>query len=197
MHDTLKHRIGLKESYLDIDCYDKSIFGIDFLKSTLQAEFVHKPKVDFTYTDAAFYLISRIVYKKSGMDLENYLVKKLFTPLGIKEFKFDKCPKGFSMGATGLYLKSSDTIKLPYLLLNNGIYNNERLLSNEWMSILEENEYENYYFKDSFWYAKGGMRNQVIMYNKVYDVAVAWHGDDDNFEKLLKYVLNNVKEKME
>ena len=78
VHDTLKHHIGLEGGYLDIDCNDPKTFGDDYLKFTLQGKFVYKPKVDYTYTDAAYYLISRVVFEKSGMDLTDYLNIKLF-----------------------------------------------------------------------------------------------------------------------
>lgn len=197
VHDCLKHKIGLENGWLDIDAQDPKTFGEDYLKYTLQAKFKYMPKIDYTYTDAAFYLVSRVVAKKSGMDLEDYLKEKLFKPLDILKYRFDKCPYGYSMGATGLYLDTIDTIKLPILLLNNGIYNNIRILSKEWMDILESNQYENYYFDESGWYQKAGMRNQMIMYNKRYDVAVAWHGCDEFSPKLRKYFMINITSKME
>ncbi len=198
VHDTLKHHIGIENNFLDIDCFDPKTFGDDYLRYVLQeSHFVYKPKVDYTYTDAAYYLISRIVYKKANMDLKDYLNEKLFKNLDIKDFDWKTCPMGYSMGATGLLLSTLDMIKLPIMLLNDGVYNGKRILSKEWMKLLEDNEYENYNYLNSGWYLKGGMRNQMIMYNKEFDCAIAWHSLGLGYAEMRKFVVDNITSKLE
>ena len=192
VHDALKHHLGIENNYLDIDCDDPIKFGDDYLKYILQnAKFVYKPKIDYSYTDAAFYLISRIIYKKTNLDLCDFLKIKLFDDLNIKTYTWTKCPKGYSMGGTGLYMNSIDTVKLPTLLLNRGVYKGKQLLSINWINILEENQYENYLL-DNDWYQKGGMANQIVMYNKKYNIAVSWHGHDSHLRELREFVIKIV-----
>lgn len=40
------------------------------------------------------------------------------------------------MGATGLYLRTEDMIKLGILYLNNGVLKDERIISEEWINLV-------------------------------------------------------------
>lgn len=197
IHNCLKHRLGIKEGTLDIDCNNPSIFGDDYLKYVMNEKFVYEPAKDFIYTDAAFYLISRIIYELAGMDVEDYLREKLFKPLRIENEIWKKCPYGYSMGATGLYMSSYDTVKLPALYLNDGVWKNERLLSHEWMELLDKYQYENYYTEENGWRQKGGMLGQMVMYNNDYDCAISWHGHGNFGAEIRQFVFDLVKEKIE
>ena len=70
----LLHKVGLPQNFLDIDCFDANAFGEDYLSYILSAPI----REDFdlstsTYTDAAFYLLSRMVEKRAGMGVDDLL----------------------------------------------------------------------------------------------------------------------------
>ena len=46
-----------------------------------------------------------------------------------KEFAWSRCPFGYSIGATGLYLRTEDVVKLGILYLNKGMWKEERIIS--------------------------------------------------------------------
>ena len=96
-----------------------------------------------------------------------------------KEFAWSTCPKGFAIGATGLYIRTEDMTKLGILYLNKGIWNNERIISKEWVDLVIKNNYEFHYIGDG-WYAKGGMRGQFLMFNYEKLKVIACHSYDDN-----------------
>jgi len=102
--------------------------------------------------------------------------------MNFKEFSWSVCPEGYSMGATGLYLRTEDVVKLGILYLNGGDWNGTRVISEEWVKLVLENGYE---FKDkgNGWYGKGGMRGQMLTFNVNTGIAVAWH----SFEKKVPY----------
>jgi len=58
--------------------------------------------------------------------------EKIFKKLNIKEFEWENygeyCP-----ASTGLYLKHSDFHKIGQLLLNNGKYNDEQIIPENWI----------------------------------------------------------------
>ena len=54
----------------------------------------------------------------------------------------ERCPKGYSIGATGLYLRTEDMVKLGILYLNKGMWKETRVLSEEWVDMVISNEYE-------------------------------------------------------
>jgi len=184
VHDLLLHHTALPEGFLDIDCLDASAFGSDYLSYTLNAplrgDYTENP---YTYTDAAFYLLSRIVEKRSGMGCDNFLWKYLFFPTGCREAAFSHCPQGHTMGATGLYIRTEDMVKLGMLYLHGGIYNGKRILSQSWVNTVLENGYELKSICRGKAFGKGGMRGQMLMLIPEADRVVAWQGcsDENNF----------------
>jgi CubicO group peptidase (beta-lactamase class C family) len=81
-----------------------------------------KPGASFAYRGANTYLLSRIIHACSGQDLRDYLLPRLFTPLGINNPQWLRCPLGYSLGAVGLHLRTEELARLGRLLLDHGRY---------------------------------------------------------------------------
>jgi CubicO group peptidase (beta-lactamase class C family) len=81
------------------------------------------------------------------------------------------------MGATGLYLRTEDMVKLGILYLNKGLWKGTRVISEEWVDLVLEQGYE---FKDqgNGWAGKGGMNGQMLTFHTKKGLAVAWHSYD-------------------
>ena len=130
------------------------------------------------YTDAAYYLISRVVTKISGEKLDTFLAKRLFNKTDCREYAFASCPQGYPMGATGLYIRSADVAKLGRIYLDGGKYGEEQIISKEWVDLVLEKGYE--LNRSGTGYAKGGMRGQYLYINFNKNIAAAWHSYDPN-----------------
>ena len=178
--DALRHRIGLGiGGLLDIDVDDiKSYNTTDFLKYVFSKELQFEPGEKYIYTDAAFYILSRIVSEISGERLDDYLISRLFNPLEFSEIAWSKCPLGYSMGATGLYLRAEDTVKLGVLYLQKGLFNNKRVLSEEYINKALTMGYGLNKINGKNAYAKGGMHGQLIYFNYDTNVAIACQAYD-------------------
>lgn len=173
------HKVGLPRGYLDIDMYDSSEFGMDYLAYALNGPI----RDDFdleesTYTDAAFYILSRIVEKRAGMGTDNFLWKYLFYPTGCREAAWSHCPMGHVLGATGLYIRVEDLIKLGIIYSNKGIYEGKRILSEEWVETVLSRGYE---LKPQnpglgLAYGKGGMWGQMLLVIPENNRVAAWLG---------------------
>ncbi|MBR6515552.1 MAG: beta-lactamase family protein [Bacilli bacterium] len=179
IHDVLLHKVGFGTGLLDIDCEDASLYPTnDYLKIVLSTELKYEPGTVFQYTDAAYYLLSRVVSEVSGIELSEFLRPLLMDTMKFKEYAWSKCPLGHAIGATGLYIRTEDMVKLGILYLNKGIWNSERILSEEWIKLVIDNRYEFTHIGNG-WYAKGGMRGQFLMFNYDEGKAVACHSYDD------------------
>jgi hypothetical protein len=178
IHDVMKHNAGFKQGGLpDIDAQDATKWASqDYLKLTLEAELTGTKSNK--YTDAAYYLISRVVSKISGENLDVFLAKRLFNKTDCREYAFAECPQGYPMGATGLYIRSSDVAKLGRIYLDGGKYGDEQIISKEWVDLVIEKGYE--LNRSSTGYAKGGMRGQYLFIDFNKNVSVAWHSYDPN-----------------
>lgn len=176
IHDVLTQKVGFGSGLLDIDCDDASLYKtLDYLDIVFNTKLKYEPGTVYQYTDAAFYLLSRVVYEVSGIELCDFLRPILMGKMKFKELAWSKCPYGYSIGATGLYLRTEDMIKLGILYINNGMWKDERIVSEEWINLVITNRYEFSHIKDG-WYAKGGMRGQLLMFNRDKGKAIACHG---------------------
>lgn len=180
VHDCLLHRIGIEHGFLDIDCEDASLYETsNYLDIVFKTKLKYEAGEFYRYSDAAYYLLSRIVSELSGIDLADFLRPILMEKMRFKEFAWSKCPYGFSIGATGLYIRTEDMVKLGILFLNKGMWKDERIISDEWINLVLNNGYEFRKLKDN-WYAKGGMRGQFLMFNCEKGISLACHSYDDD-----------------
>ena len=177
------HKVGLPVGFLDIDAADSTTFGEDYLSYVLNypvSEDFDPQKAEFTYTDAVFYLLSRVVEKRAGMGTDNFLWENLFYPTGCKEAAWSHCPKGHAMGATGLYIRAQEMVKLGMIYLNGGVYEDKRILSEQWVDKAIKNGYELYPLAGGKAYGKGGYAGQMFMVVPEKGRVVAWTGFGDN-----------------
>lgn len=92
----------------------------DWVKFVLNAKVVHEPGTVFQYNNAGPYLLGILVQRKTGMSLVDYLMPRLFEPLGIARPECEKDPLGNTFGAGGLQLNVSEFAKLGLLYLQRG-----------------------------------------------------------------------------
>ena len=178
IHDVLKHNIGFTQgSLLDIDVYadEWKSWDKDFLKIVLNYKI--DGKKTNKYSDAAYYLISRVVAKISGQKLDVYLKSRLFDKCDYKDYTITKCPEGHPIGATQFFLRPEDVVKLGRIYLNGGTYNNQRIISQDWVNQVIDKGYE--LNSSNNGYGKGGMRGQYLYVNFKHNVAVAWLSETD------------------
>ena len=102
----------------------------DFLATPLVAE----PGSAYHYSGGNTYVLGRVVHAITGADLRDFLVPRLFAPLGIRNPQWLRCPLGFSLGAIGLQLRTSEITRIAQLLLHEGTYGGHRLVSGDYIT---------------------------------------------------------------
>ena len=107
--------------------------GRDWAKTFLAVQPDMKPGTVFVYDSGCTYMLSRIIAKTAGQDLLDYLRPRLFDPLGIKDPVWDRCPLGYSLGGIGLHLKTSQSLPFGQMLLQGGVWEGRRLVSEDWV----------------------------------------------------------------
>lgn len=180
VHHLLTHAAGLPLGYLDIDCYNiHEFYTDDFLEYLFKTKLEFEPGEKGQYSDGAFYMLSRVITAKCGMKADDLLMKRVFYPLGFREAAWSKCPHGYPIGATGLYIRSSDIARHAAVYLNDGVYEGKRILSSEWVNIVLTRGYELCRVRDNV-FAKGGMAGQMTIVDKKRNIAVGWTGYEVN-----------------
>ena len=96
--------------------------------AVLAAPLGAEPGRAFAYRGGNSYLLSRIVEASTGEDLRDFLLPRLFAPLGIGNPQWLRCPLGFSLGAVGLLLRTEELGRLGRTLLDGGRYDRRQLI---------------------------------------------------------------------
>ena len=87
----------------------------------------------FAYNSMNTYMLACIVKEVSGLDVDDYLMSRLWEPLGITQHHWEKSPSGISKGGWGLYLYPEDAAKIGQLVLNGGVWNGRQLISKQFL----------------------------------------------------------------
>jgi CubicO group peptidase (beta-lactamase class C family) len=135
---TLHHLLTMS-SGLELDNHR---FAVDLLmrrprnqaRYLLSRPFYAAPGERFRYRDADPQLLSYAIQARTGRTLEDHAVERLFRPLGIVDYHWEKNADGVTLGAHGLWLRPRDLAKIGQLVLDQGIRNGQQVVSAEWVS---------------------------------------------------------------
>jgi CubicO group peptidase (beta-lactamase class C family) len=125
----VKHLLTMSNGRKDTD----ERFSDNWVRSFLACPIEYEPGTHYYYDSMGSYMLSAIVQKKVGRPIREYLMPRLFKPLGIATPAWDKCPKGINTGGWGLNLKTEDIAKFGQLYLQRGKWNGKQLLPATWV----------------------------------------------------------------
>ncbi|MBQ8176730.1 MAG: serine hydrolase [Oscillospiraceae bacterium] len=111
-----------------------SLMSKNWCESFLASDLIFEHGTKFHYNSMNTYMLSAALCKRTGTSLSEYISRRLFTPMGIEKFFWEKCPSGIEKGGWGLYLTAYDYAKLGQLWLENGKWNGTQLIPQEWVS---------------------------------------------------------------
>jgi CubicO group peptidase (beta-lactamase class C family) len=86
----------------------------------------------FRYSDASPYVAMRMLAAAVG-DVRDWLLPRLFQPLGIDNPQWHRCPLGFVVGGSGLALRTGELARIGRLLRDRGAWEGRQLVSGEWV----------------------------------------------------------------
>ncbi len=149
----LTHIMGIEKGCL----FEADRYGIpsnDWVDWVLRQPLRYKPGEHYAYSNSTFYLLSVIVERTAGCTLLDFVRRNLFDPMGIRDYAWETCPQGHTMGATGLYLSTEDLARFCRLYLCEGIWEGKRLLGKAWCGRVHAGPEGSYY--GGFTVGKGG-----------------------------------------
>ena len=103
-----------------------------WLDFALACEIKEPEKIAFNYSNINSYLVSVALTEILGSDLGSFIEERIFKPLDIKRFEYQRCPEGYFYGASGMRLTVHDFSKIGLLLYNKGVYKGQRILSEKY-----------------------------------------------------------------
>jgi CubicO group peptidase (beta-lactamase class C family) len=111
----------------------RNLPSYDWVKLFLEIPIVYPPGTHFLYNSGASFVLSAIIAARTGQNLVEYLTPRLFEPLGMAVPTWEKAPSGLDLGASGMRLTTEDLAKLGQLYLQKGLWNGQRVLSEDWV----------------------------------------------------------------
>lgn len=105
----------------------------NWVRIFLSLEVQNKPGKPFVYNSGATYMLSAIIQKVTGMTLLEYLMPRLFEPLGITNPTWESCPRGINTGGWGLSIRTEDIARFGQMYLQKGAWNGQQILPAEWV----------------------------------------------------------------
>lgn len=132
VHQLMRHRTGAREG-VDFDLTNAHLWeDPEWLHTLFASPIITPPEERFVYSDGNFYILGRIVEKLTGMDLELFMQKEVFVPLGFHVNAWSRDVNGHTVGGTGLYLRTEDMAKIGWLWANKGMWGDRRIYSEAW-----------------------------------------------------------------
>jgi len=112
--------------------------GPDWARRIIECGCDHEPGTHFAYNSMSTYLVSCMVQKVTGMTVRDYLIPRLFEPLGMMNADgsapdWDESPDGVNVGGWGLWLSCAQIAPFGQCLLQKGVWDGKQILPREWL----------------------------------------------------------------
>lgn len=186
----------------------------DWVKYTLDLPIVNEPGTHGSYCTGCPVTLGRIIENQSGLTLEEFANKYLFGPLNITNYKWHIMPDGKASGGGLIFLRPRDMAKIGLLMLNDGLWNSEQIVSKEWIQLSSLNKiklpgpfdgYGNLWWKQKFenniesYFADGNGGQQIFIIPSKELIIVFTSGNQNtsiglqNFQIVNNYILSAIK----
>jgi CubicO group peptidase (beta-lactamase class C family) len=133
---TLRHLLA-HTSGLQAEPSTDEIYQADnCVQLALCAELSYLPGTYFFYNNKAVNLLSGIVQKVTGTSLNQYLMQRLFSPLGIEQVSWLGDSAGNDYVTAHLFMTAPDLAKIGQMLANQGMWQGKKILSKNWIDLM-------------------------------------------------------------
>ena len=174
------------------------------VKEALSYELSREPGSVFSYDNTCAFLASAMLTKASGLSLRDYLLDRLFRPLGIHDPEWAESGDGFTMGSTGLFIDTREMAVFGQFLLQRGYWEGKQLVSAAWIDAATRTRIPTRGSKNDSFYSLGygyffwigpdetyrcdGTGGQFIIVFPALDAVAAINSDEENMKGILKAV---------
>jgi len=148
------------------------IFSDDWVAAALARGQLYEPGEKFKYSSGNSHFLTSLVYYKTGEKPGILAKERLFDPMGIQFEVLDQPiiytrwedykkpltqtwrqdPKGIECASFGLYLTARDMAKFGFLYLNKGRWDDDQLISENWVETSTKDHETNIYGRYSYGY---------------------------------------------
>ncbi len=111
------------------------LFNNNMVEFMLSRNLENQAGSNFHYNSGTTFLLAEIVQRSSGTMLDQFADLHLFNPLGINSVRWTQSNNNHSdIFYAGLYISPRDMAKFGQLILQKGMWNNNRIISESWIN---------------------------------------------------------------
>ncbi|MDD6212586.1 MAG: serine hydrolase [Clostridiales bacterium] len=197
IHHLLTMQMGYPMAYLMGD-QRRTMKETDWVRFLLSRPMTSMPGREFKYSNAGPYLAGVLLERLTGESLTDYLMPRLFEPLGIQRPFWETDPMGRTFGAGGLHLKTSEVARFGQLYLQQGQWEGKQVIPKDWVKkvwrtiIPTVEEMQDYSLL--FWRSRHDSISAVGRFGQYCTIVpeknlvIAINSDDPQDSNLLEYV---------
>lgn len=123
IHHLLSHQSGLKDFTASFDyrgSISKTKFGRDeFIQLHCSSDLTHEPGTIYSYCNAGYCILGRIIEKVTGLTYERNLQDRIFEPLGMTNSGFEQSEKVIERFASGYRRGPFSVDRADYIEMDN------------------------------------------------------------------------------
>lgn len=129
----MNHTAGLQnEANAGLEIYPSP----DVVQLALAADLVSEPGARFAYNNKAVNLLAGVIAKSTGQTMDVFLTEHLLQPLGITAVQWHYDSVGNPHAMAGLQLVPADFVKFGQLILQDGVWEGQRLLGSDYLQTM-------------------------------------------------------------
>lgn len=106
----------------------------DRYRFVLERPIIAEPGTAWIYSGGSVALVGAIIERGSGKSLPDFAREVLFEPLDIAKCHWSTGYDGVASAASGLRLSAPDLLKIGMLVLQKGVWNGQRVVSEDWIN---------------------------------------------------------------
>ena len=110
-------------------------WAADPLKTFFEFPMQFEPGTTYVYSTAATCVCAAAVERVTGTKTNDFLYEHMFRHLGINKPEWRECADGTCLGGTGLLLNIDEVAAFLQMLLQRGVYNGKRIVSEEYLDL--------------------------------------------------------------
>jgi CubicO group peptidase (beta-lactamase class C family) len=208
IRDLLTMAVGQRQPHLLGDSRYE-VEDKNWVRYALSRPFACEPGTRFMYSNVGPYLAGVIIQRLTGQTLVDYLMPRLFGPLGIARPEWESDPLGHTFGAAGLAVTVSELAQFGLLYLRKGEWNGRRLIPADWVEASGQKQIETAGYAEDladnrfgygylFWrgrhdsYRADGVYGQYCIVLPDKDAVVAINANEPNRQGVLDAVWDDI-----
>ncbi len=116
--------------------------GKPYIQYVLDSPMDTAPGTAYYYQDGNADVMAAVIQQATGMSVLEFAQQNLFAPLGITDAIWVANDEGVNWGSQRLSLSGYDLAKLGYLMLHNGLWEDQQIVSADWVAASVQDQLE-------------------------------------------------------